>query len=57
MNSIEPDEHASPHARGAETLSAPRCTRCRKRIAELAAEPYFAKTGLCFWCAYVDAQG
>jgi hypothetical protein len=34
-----------------------RCKRCRKPITSAEYERFFERTGLCFWCAYVDPQG
>ena len=34
-----------------------RCKRCRKLLDAPERETYFARTGMCFWCAYVDSQG
>jgi hypothetical protein len=34
-----------------------RCKRCRKPITSEEYERFFERTGLCFWCAYVDPQG
>jgi hypothetical protein len=35
----------------------PRCRRCRKLVSSAEQEIFFLRTGLCFWCAYVDSQG
>jgi hypothetical protein len=39
------------------TATSPRCRRCRKVISSAEQEIFFLRTGLCFWCAYVDSQG
>lgn len=33
------------------------CRRCQKVLDTPERETYFARTGMCFWCAYVDSQG
>lgn len=34
-----------------------RCKRCQKLLDAPERETYFSRTGMCFWCAYVDSQG
>lgn len=34
-----------------------RCKRCGKLLEAPERETYYTRTGMCFWCAYVDAQG
>jgi hypothetical protein len=48
---------APPSDPAAGPAIAPRCRRCRKIIASVDQEIFFLRTGLCFWCAYVDSQG
>lgn len=35
----------------------PCCRRCRLPVPRDEREVYFMRSGLCFWCAHVDAQG
>lgn len=59
MTSTQPkDDNARvPAVTDTTPASPPRCRRCRKVVVNGEIETYFARTGLCFWCAYVDAQG
>lgn len=34
-----------------------RCRRCGQVLDSPERETYFERTGMCFWCAYVDSQG
>jgi hypothetical protein len=47
------DEPAEP----SQSVGPSRCKRCRKPISSEEYERFFERTGLCFWCAYVDPQG
>ena len=47
---------ASPPGRK-PSPSEQRCKRCQKLLDVPERETYFARTGMCFWCAYVDSQG
>lgn len=51
------EDEATPPKVAEATSPVPRCRRCRKVVVNGEIETYFARTGLCFWCAYVDAQG
>jgi ribosomal protein L37E len=46
---------ATPPANKPQTEQ--RCKRCQKVLDVPERETYFARTGMCFWCAYVDSQG
>lgn len=37
--------------------AAHRCRRCLKPVTDEEHERFFQRTGLCFWCAYVEPQG
>jgi hypothetical protein len=54
---MDTQQQIAPPADPAGTSTAPRCRRCRKVIASPEQEVFFLRTGLCFWCAYVDSQG
>lgn len=57
MSSTPPKDDKATVPALAEGTPAPRCRRCRKLVVNADIETYYARTGLCFWCAYVDAQG
>ena len=52
---MDTQQDTAPLADSAAT--SPRCRRCRKVISSTEQEIFFLRTGLCFWCAYVDSQG
>ena len=54
---MDPQQSTAPTTDSAGPATAPRCRRCRKIIASTDQEIFFLRTGLCFWCAYVDSQG
>jgi hypothetical protein len=54
---MDTQQDIAPAGEPAGTAAAPRCRRCRKLISSAEQEIFFLRTGLCFWCAYVDSQG
>ena len=54
---MDTQKDTSRPADAAGAATPPRCRRCRKVISSAEQEIFFRRTGLCFWCAYVDSQG
>lgn len=50
---VDPPPGAGAQPRGGQL----HCPRCKKPIPQEERDLFFSRTGLCFWCAYVDPQG
>lgn len=55
-NQAKPAVPTSPPSNDAASKER-RCRRCDQVLDALERETYFERTGMCFWCAYVDSQG
>jgi hypothetical protein len=55
----QPEKRKKPVAEKSSSTrnSELRCRRCNKPVEPADRDGYFARTTLCFWCAYIDTQG